>query len=169
MWVFRKYSTHCEKLSPPSPLQLPEGSNQLRQMQLRELAMLNGTLREDGVVSSLLNLIDQVFHLILQGEGCEAPQGEDARQRGDQLRGFFCNVSKVIRWSGGGSTRVALVLQLITCVAHKRETRYIWAKSENSANEFWDTPWRWRNYVYHVGGWGVIMNHYAINWTTWKF
>ena len=51
------------KLSSPSPLQLPEGSNQLRQMQLRELAMLNGTLREDGVVSSLLDLIELSFPL----------------------------------------------------------------------------------------------------------
>ena len=39
---------HCNIFSC---LQLPEGSNQLRQMQLRELAMLNGTLREDGIVS----------------------------------------------------------------------------------------------------------------------
>ena len=28
----------------------PEGSNELRKIQLRELALLNGTLREDGQV-----------------------------------------------------------------------------------------------------------------------
>lgn len=36
-------------------IDLPEGSNQLRQMQLRELAMLNGTLREDGVQAPCTN------------------------------------------------------------------------------------------------------------------
>ena len=29
-------------------VEVPEGSNELRKMQLRELALLNGTLREDG-------------------------------------------------------------------------------------------------------------------------
>ena len=28
-------------------VEVPEGSNELRKMQLRELALLNGTLRED--------------------------------------------------------------------------------------------------------------------------
>merc|ERR1719187_1801226 len=36
-------------------IDLPEGSNQLRQMQLRELAMLNGTLREDGILPPCTN------------------------------------------------------------------------------------------------------------------
>jgi len=31
-------------------VEVPEGSNELRKMQLRELALLNGTLREDGAV-----------------------------------------------------------------------------------------------------------------------
>ena len=31
-------------------VEVPEGSNELRKMQLRELALLNGTLREDGSV-----------------------------------------------------------------------------------------------------------------------
>ena len=30
-------------------VEVPEGSNELRKMQLRELALLNGTLREDGM------------------------------------------------------------------------------------------------------------------------
>ena len=47
-------------------LQLPEGSNQLRQMQLRELAMLNGTLREDGIVSILVAL----FKTLLKAGPC---------------------------------------------------------------------------------------------------
>jgi splicing factor 1 len=31
-------------------VELPESNNELRKNQLRELALLNGTLREDGVV-----------------------------------------------------------------------------------------------------------------------
>ena len=45
-------------------LQLPEGSNQLRQMQLRELAMLNGTLREDGIVSTFIHFVQKYLHAI---------------------------------------------------------------------------------------------------------
>ena len=48
-------------LSNISFLQLPEGSNQLRQMQLRELAMLNGTLREDGIVSTFIHMFLQRY------------------------------------------------------------------------------------------------------------
>ena len=43
----------------------------------------------------MVQLLLQVFHLILQGEGCEAPQGVDARQRGDQMRGFFATSQKL--------------------------------------------------------------------------
>ena len=31
-------------------IERPEGSNELRKIQLRELALLNGTLREDGQI-----------------------------------------------------------------------------------------------------------------------
>ena len=47
-----------------SPMQLPEGSNQLRQMQLRELAMLNGTLREDGIVSTFIHFLQKYLYVI---------------------------------------------------------------------------------------------------------
>ena len=53
---------HQLTLSPP---QLPEGSNQLRQMQLRELAMLNGTLREDGQVRPVSVSIISIIIIIL--------------------------------------------------------------------------------------------------------
>jgi len=41
-------------------IERPEGSNELRKIQLRELALLNGTLREDGQIryeTHLYNLI----------------------------------------------------------------------------------------------------------------
>ena len=58
-------------LSNISFLQLPEGSNQLRQMQLRELAMLNGTLREDGIVSTFIHIFVAEISWTDPSESCK--------------------------------------------------------------------------------------------------
>ena len=48
---YSKVQYSSEECSTIQGVEVPEGSNELRKMQLRELALLNGTLREDGMVS----------------------------------------------------------------------------------------------------------------------
>ncbi len=59
-------------LSPPGQVitegvELPESNNELRKNQLRELALLNGTLREDGVVVRY-DIPHPILILIFDGE-----------------------------------------------------------------------------------------------------